>query len=155
MLNIIKSHYKRFSRFTLVGILNTAIDFTVFSILLYWLGVYYLIAHFLAFLVANANSFIFNALWTFKNLKKDQLARQIVRFFTISLMGLALSTIVLKITSDWFITNLPQVTYPYICGKVIATVVSMIWNYCGSWLFVFNEGKEEGEEEGREEGGDS
>tara|TARA_R110001592_G_scaffold16881_18_gene71787 strand:- start:5211 stop:5615 length:405 start_codon:yes stop_codon:yes gene_type:complete len=130
MRDIVKSHYKSFSKFTVVGVVNTLIDFTVFFILHNMFGVMFIIAHVAAFFVALTNSFYFNAIWTFKNLKRDQLVKQILSFVAIGVIGLVLSTATI------FIAN--QFMWVYF-AKLVAMVVSFLWNYIGSWLFVFKE----------------
>lgn len=132
-----KSHYKRIGKFAVVGVLNTLVDFAVFSLLFYVYGMYYVWAHVCAFLVANGNSFILNSLWTFKALRRDAFFRQIFVFFLISLGGLGVSTLVLYSLVGIFAIFLPSLWYPHLFGKVIASGASMVWNYIGSWLFVF------------------
>ena len=130
MLDILKSHYKSLGKFTIVGIVNTAIDFSVFYILHDIYDVYFVAAHVCAFFIAVVNSFIFNALWTFKNLKRDQLVRQVFVFVVIGLIGLGLSTCSIYVASMYI------GIYP---AKILATLVSFVWNYTGSWLFVFKD----------------
>lgn len=132
-----KSHYKRFGKFAVVGVLNTAIDFAVFAALFYGFGVYYVFSHIFAFLVANANSFALNSVWTFKALRRDAWWRQAGVFFVISLCGLGLSTLALYLAVGAFALLVPGLWLPHVWGKVIASGVSMVWNYIGSWLFVF------------------
>lgn len=129
MIDIFKSHYKNLSKFTVVGAVNTVIDFSVFAILHELLGVDVVLAHVLAFFVALANSFYFNAIWTFKNLKTDQLYRQIFTFIVIGLIGLFLSTLTV-----YFLKDFLEHTY---LAKICAMFVSFAWNYIGSWIFVF------------------
>ncbi len=130
MRDIVRSHYKSFSKFSVVGAFNTVIDFSVFFILNDIVGIGFIFAHICAFFVALANSFVFNALWTFKNLKRDQLVKQISAFIVIGLIGLMLSTLTIYIAGLY--TNV------YI-AKVLAMFVSFSWNYIGSWLFVFKD----------------
>ncbi len=130
MRDILKSHYKSFSKFTVVGAINTVIDFGIFFILHDIFAVMFVVAHISAFFVALANSFYFNAIWTFKNLKKDQLIRQITSFVIIGLIGLLLSTLTIYFAN--------QFMWVYF-AKVLAMGVSFVWNYVGSWLFVFKD----------------
>lgn len=130
MRALLKSHYKSFSRFGFVGTLNTALDFFVFFVLYNIFGIWFIVAHLLAFGIALANSFLFNALWTFKNLKRDQLVTQVSTFILIGLIGLVFSTIVIYLAQKFMWVYL---------AKILAMLVSLIWNYVGSWLFVFKD----------------
>jgi len=128
MLEIIRNHYKQFRKFSTVGLVNTVIDFGVFFVFNDVFGVGFIIAHILAFFAALGNSFFLNAIWTFQSLKRDQLRRQMTVFALVGFVGLVLSTI--TIYAVQFYAHL------YI-AKLCAMFVSMLWNYIGSYLFVF------------------
>lgn len=130
------SHYKYISRFSLVGLLNTALDFFVFFLLFTIFGFGGVISHLMAFCVALANSFILNAKWTFQNLKRDQLFRQVLTFVLIGFSGLVVSTVTLAFLSP-IVT-----TYP---AKIIAIGASLIVNYLGSALIVFKKDDDNGD----------
>jgi len=130
MRDIVKSHYKSFSKFTVVGLVNTLIDFFIFYILHDLFDVMFVYAHITAFFIALTNSFYFNAIWTFKNLKRDQLVKQITSFVAVGFSGLILSTLTIYFAN--------QFMWVYF-AKILAMGVSLIWNYVGSWLFVFKE----------------
>ncbi len=130
MKEIVKRHYKTFRRFSAVGAINTVIDFAVFFFLYNWFGVPILVAHVLAFFTAMANSFIMNALWTFKKLKREQLVEQVSSFFILSLMGLVLSSLAIYIASFYM---------HGVLAKVLAVFVSFAWNYVGCKFVVFKD----------------
>lgn len=128
MLHSFQLHFDRFRRFSVVGVLNTAIDFCIFSLLHYGFGIPYIIAHIFGFLFAVGNSFLCNSLWTFKNLRKDKWVTQVIKFLIVGGIGLLLSTLTIYIAAKFM---------PVIVAKIIASGISMAWNYLGSWLFVF------------------
>ncbi len=129
MIDVIKSHYKSVGKFGVVGIANTALDFLVYYILNHFFGFYFILAHVCSFFVAATNSFFLNALWTFKNLKRDQIFKQISRFLVIAIVGLGISTLT--------ITFAEQIVENIYIAKVFATGATFAWNYVGSFLFVF------------------
>ena len=55
------------SRFSIVGILNTLIDFVTFTIFNSWFGISYTISQIAGYSVGVVNSFIFNKNWTFED----------------------------------------------------------------------------------------
>jgi len=61
------------------------------------------VAHVGAFFIAWTNSFVFNALWTFEDLKKGQVLRQVFAFLIVGLIGLGLSTLTIYIVG-YFVT---------------------------------------------------
>ena len=143
MLDVLKSHYKnhqkQLSKFTIVGLVNTVIDFALFSVFYNFFGVYYTIAHICAFFVAWVNSFIFNALWTFKNLKRDQLVKQVLSFFIVGIIGLVLSTLTIQFVGSGVSLYLENQDVAIYGAKILAMFVSFAWNYLGSALFVFKD----------------
>ncbi len=137
MLKMFKSHHKRFFRFACVGVLNTGLDLLVFSICFYLFGFHYLLAHIFGFLLANANSYYWNSSWTFDQQKQEFVLGKATVFFIVSLVGLILSSIALHF---FIIITAPFISvsyYPHLWGKLFASAVSLVWNYYGSWVFVF------------------
>ncbi len=128
MIDFFKCHYKRFSKFSTVGVINTIIDFSVFYILYEYFGFYYLFAHIFAFLIAVINSFIINAIWTFKALNFKQVIRQVSLFIIVSVFGLCISSLVIYIAQGYMNIYL---------AKILAAISALSWNYLGSFLFVF------------------
>ncbi len=95
-----------FAKFAMVGLLNTAIDFCIFYILINYTylnhenGVIYLaLAHIISFCVAVINSYVLNKYWTFKSTDKD-VSVQFSKFMGVSIVGLILSTAILHITGN-------------------------------------------------------
>lgn len=86
--NRIKNTLWQFSRFLTVGVGNALVDFIVYIFLtrsfIYWQE-HYLLANFLAFLIANFNSFYWNRRWTFK-VKHGKIWRQYFEFLSTSLV---------------------------------------------------------------------
>lgn len=115
-------------KFTLVGVLNTLIDFSVFYVLHSVFGVYFLFSHISGFLIALCNGFYFNATWTFRKLDKKNWQRQAASYFVIGVIGLGLTTLTVYIGSLF--------VWVY-WAKLLATGVSFFWNYMASSLFVF------------------
>lgn len=139
MLKLLQSHYKRFMRFACVGVLNTGLDILIFSIFFYGLGLHYLLAHCFGFLFANANSFLLNFLWTFDKKTEGPLYKKFTVFFMVSVVGLMISSAALHL---FVVVASPVISlslYPHLWGKVFASGIALIWNYFGSWIFVFKD----------------
>lgn len=91
----LKSGGKRFSKFTLVGFFNFAVDIGVLNLFL-WLAPTrepYLLAIYngVALVAANANSYVWNALWTFRG-RAERGPRQRVLFVAQALFGVAVGS---------------------------------------------------------------
>jgi putative flippase GtrA len=91
----LKSGGKRFSKFTVVGFSNFAVDI-IFLNLFLWLAPTrepYLLAFYngVAILAANANSYVWNTLWTFRG-RAERGLRQRVLFALQALFGAAVAS---------------------------------------------------------------
>lgn len=130
MLQTLRNHYKQISRFSIVGVMNTLIDFSIFSLCFYILGFHVVVANICAVCLAIINSFLWNSFWTFKGFKKGRIKSQIFRFFLIALIGMVISTLIVYALEPYI---------PALLAKALAVVVTLGWNYCASWVWVFKE----------------
>ncbi|QSZ27048.1 GtrA family protein [Aceticella autotrophica] len=121
-----KDEIIQFIKFNIVGVVNTLVDFSVFT-LLNFLGVYCMIAQVISYSCGVINSFIMNKNWTFE--AKGRLkGSDVIKFVLTNIVSLAVSLFVLYVLKDYF-----GVMY----GKIIATVVSMTVNFMGNKFWVF------------------
>lgn len=128
-----------FLRFSVVGAINTGIDFTVFAILFGW-GISLLPAHALSYSCGILNSFFLNRKWTFKEKGTSQSlrgsarrqGRQLVRFIVLNLFSLTTTYGLLV----WFHYNWG---WPMLLSRLMAVVFSLAINFLGSRLWVFRQ----------------
>jgi putative flippase GtrA len=119
------------SRFAIVGAFNTAVDFAIFSALVYGMGLAPAPSNVISYSAGVIVSFFLNRSWTFTTTGYGQrVPRQFATFLVVNAVGIALSTIIVLIAS--------QMTTPLV-AKFGAIIVTSIWNYCGSWRFVFRD----------------
>ena len=119
------------TKFGVVGLLNTAVDFVVFLLLTRAAGLAPELSKVISYSAGVVNSYIFNSRWTFKKESQDSL-NQKVRFFTVSLIGCAVGTGVVKLCVDVF----GWVDWLSNAASICVTVGI---NFVGSKLFVFRE----------------
>ena len=118
-------------KFGLVGVLNTLIDYVVYSLLLLipFVREHYVIAQVVGYSAGLANSLYCNKSWTFA--QKERISRaQLMTFLAVNLAALGVSTAVLVGTQEWLGLN------PYV-GKIVATIFSMTVNFLGNKVMVF------------------
>lgn len=123
----------QFFRFNLIGLLNTAIDFVLFTLFI-WLGVYYLLAQILAYGAGMANSFLLNNRYTFN---KDQAAvpgtsewKKRLRFAAWNGIVLGISLLLLAALTKLF-------SMDDVLAKAVVTIVTVGINFYGSRKWVF------------------
>ena len=137
-----KKTINQFSKFVVIGFMNTAIDFTILNFLMWWTGIYsgalIILLNMVSFSIAVFNSYFWNKYWTFKDLDKIE-AKEFSQFILVTLIGLAInSSIVYGITtlvSPMFGIS-PELWANL--AKVAAIGFSLIWNFIGYKFIVFN-----------------
>lgn len=113
-------------RFVIVGVLNTAIDVALLFLLTY-LGVELWLANICSTSVALLFSFVVNRSFTFKS--TGNALRQLVPFLAVTLIGLWILQPLVLLGVTGLLNGLWGEYEGLFVGKMLATVVSMTWNY--------------------------
>lgn len=118
-------------KFGLVGVINTLVDYGVYTLLLFipFFKENYVLAQVLGYSAGLINSLVLNKRWTFSQ-REPMTKGQLASFLLVNLVALAVSTGILVLTQE----NLQLNRY---AGKIIATVGSMAVNFLGNKLLVF------------------
>jgi len=115
-------------KFCVVGGLNTAIDFFVFSFLSY-LGVYYIIAQCVSYGCGVLNSYLLNRTWTFQQ-QGNRGKYEFLKFTALNVFTLIVTSFLLTLFHYKFSIPLPY-------SKVLVTIVSVGLNYIGTRFWIF------------------
>jgi len=115
--------FKQFVKFSIVGVIGTAIDFGVLNlgVISFEWNVY--LAATLAFILAASNNFVMNKYWTFlEKSKGNRLFGQYFQYLLVSAGGLLLNLgimyALIEGTGLW-----------YNWAKVFATALVIMWNF--------------------------
>lgn len=122
---------KHLTRFSFVGVINTLIDFFVFSMLQGVFGVSYVLSQFLGYSCGIVNSFILNKNWTFKkgNAEKKTV-KELIEFVSVNVVTLALTMILINYLTKDLEVNV------YV-AKIIVTILAQISNFLLYKLWIF------------------
>ncbi len=82
--------FAQFIKFSLVGVLNTAIHYGIFYVTYTYMGLYHLLASTLGFCVAVTNSYLINKHWTFKT-RGANVHREFAKFIIVNLITLSIN----------------------------------------------------------------
>ncbi|AKA70759.1 GtrA family protein [Clostridium scatologenes] len=124
--------FKCLSRFSLVGISNTIIDFIIFTIFQGLIGVNYTISQVLGYSFGVVNSFIFNKKWTFQGGKSNKkIYNELFQFIIVNIISLAITVIFMKLLVKDFRLNV------YL-AKILVTFIAQITNFIAYKLWIFN-----------------
>lgn len=129
-----RADFVQFLKFNAVGVLNTLVDFAVFT-LLNGLGLFYTAAQVISYSAGTANSFIWNKKVTFRETEAARGEgfdrKQLLRFIVLNLFVMGLSIALIHLLTD-------TLGIQVLLSKVVVTFVTVIINFFGSrkWVFV-------------------
>ncbi len=116
-------------RFAIVGASGYAVNLILYALLVRVLGVEYLVAETVAWIVAAANNFVWNRHWTFKA-GAGQVHGQAARFFIVTLVALGVNLLVLRILVQ-------SAGMDKVLAEVLALAASTPLNFLGNKLWSF------------------
>ncbi|OGE81368.1 MAG: hypothetical protein A3H72_03750 [Candidatus Doudnabacteria bacterium RIFCSPLOWO2_02_FULL_48_8] len=132
----------QFIRFAIIGGLNTAIDFALLNLLSWATGIYegnwIILLNTISFSVAVINSYILNKRWAFGDQGSGEGGRKFTLFLAVSIVGAVINTAVVRVVSTNIdpMFGLSQELWLNV-GKVLATGLSLVWNFIGYKILVF------------------
>lgn len=128
LIKTYKEPIAQFVKFNLVGIINTAVDFVIFTLLTFS-GLHHLISQIISYSCGMVNSYLLNKSWTFKHKKKSS-GREAVKFIVVNIIALSIALLFLYIFRDLMGMHV-------LLSKVFATGFSVVVNFVGNKFWVF------------------
>lgn len=110
------------AKFTIAGVLNTAIDWGIFFSLYNIFGWNPVLSQAISFTVATIISFFINTVWVFNTTRKKTKQRLIAEFFVLNLIALGITTALIYLFIDIMHMN-------ELLAKILTTVITMVYNY--------------------------
>ena len=133
--------FRQIVRFGEIGVLNTFIDFGVLNLLIWITGITGGMAiaplNAASFICATTNSYFWNRVWTFGK-KESATGKEFTQFLIISGIGIVINTGIIVIGTSLIspLFGLSPAAWTNVM-KMIATFISMVWNFLGYKLWVF------------------
>lgn len=116
-------------RFGIVGAVCFVVDFVVLYVLKEFAGFHVLLAAAISFTVSVILNYVLSIYFVFDVDKKKNPRRNFILFIIFSVIGLALTELLMKIGIDFLSIN-------YMLVKVAATVIVMVYNFVTRKLFI-------------------
>ena len=117
------------AKFGVVGLSGYVVNLVVYAFLLKQVGLHYLVAASVSFLVAATNNYVWNRLWTFRH-QRGHVAYQGLRFLVVAVLAYGANLLVL--------TGLVEVVgVDKIVAQAIAIVLVTPLNFIGNKLWSF------------------
>ena len=124
------NHIFKITKFSIVGVISTVIDFALFCIFVYFFQWDIIISHLAAFLIALMNSYFLNKHFTFGDRDIAYNMKLFGKFILFNSIGAIISTIAILILIKYI---------HIILAKVMAATLSLLWNYISSYFFIFTD----------------
>jgi dolichol-phosphate mannosyltransferase len=118
-------------KFCLVGVTGYVVNLAVFTLLVSGLDLHYLLAATCSFLVAVANNYTWNRLWTFRH-QRGHYGYQGMRFLLVSTSALGANLLVLHALVTAGLAEVP--------AQAIAIIAVTPLNFVGNKLWSFRRG---------------
>lgn len=139
LLHLMKAsgELKRIFRFCTVGAVGVGINEGLLWLLTEKLGLYYVTSSIFGIGSATLSNFIWNELWTFKDLRKRgaiNIVTRALRFNAVRLTGLSINLMILFLLTEFLGIH-------YLISNFIAVIIATFWNYITSLNLVWRESK--------------
>src|SRR5262245_19861217 len=121
-------NWVQLAKFCVVGAVGYAVNLAVFTLLVRGADVHYLPAAVCSFVVAVANNYTWNRLWTFRG-QRGHIAYQGIRFLIVSVCALGANLLVLR--------GLVGAGLDEIAAQAIAIILVTPLNFLGNKLWSF------------------
>lgn len=128
MVEKLKTLFIQAFKFGIVGVISTLIDFGLLAIFVAC-GMYYMVAAALAFSISLIFNYLCSMRFVFKGRSDISKKREIIVFAILSIIGLGINELLLKIFYGNMGMNL-------MLAKAFATVFVMVWNFVSRKIFV-------------------
>jgi len=123
-----RSNWEQLGKFCAVGATGYVVNLAVYTILLKWVGLHYIPAAVGSFLVAVANNYTLNRVWTFR-VERGHVGAQGWRFLVVSTVSLLANLVVLHLMVTGGVGE--------IAAQAVAIVLVTPLNFVGNKLWSF------------------
>lgn len=120
----------KFLKFGVVGASGVLVDFGITYLFKEIFKIPKFISNAIGFCVAASSNYLLNRVWTFES-HNPNVGFEYLRFFLVSLIGLAINTLIL-----WLLHQ--KLKWNFWFSKLCAIAVVTVWNFIMNLLFTFN-----------------
>lgn len=120
----------KFLKFGTVGLSGVLVDFGITYTCKEIIKIPKYVSNAIGFTVAAIWNYIFNRIWTFQS-HDPEITYEFLRFFSVSLIGLGINTLILWLLVSKFKMN-------FYVSKLFAIGTVMIWNFIVNLLVTFH-----------------
>jgi putative flippase GtrA len=119
----------KFLKFGLVGGSGVIVDFFFTWLFKEKFKVQKYVANAIGFAIAASTNWFLNRIWTFES-RNPEMLTEYTEFLVVSLIGLAINSLVL-----WILTD--KLKFNFYISKLGAIAVTTVWNFFANYLYTF------------------
>lgn len=137
---------KQFTKFGLVGVINTVIDFSVLNFLIFIFGLSagsynYIVFKMISFMVAVTNSYFMNKYFVFNSKQEKPKYKEFITFLNVSAVGIVINFLI-AFLFFWISSRLYNSSGSTLAvanvGAILGSLSVFVWNFFGYKFFVFS-----------------
>ena len=117
-----------------VGGIATVVDMGVYALVLEAFGAGVVVANVAGFILGLITNYLISILWVFKKHNMN-LAKEFAVFSIIGIIGLVINTVIVSLLSNAW--NAEEVRIMYYVAKIIATFITLIWNFAARKVILY------------------
>lgn len=119
----------KFIKFGMVGFTGLFVDFGFTFVCKEWLKIPKYISNAIGFILAATSNYYLNRVWTFHS-ENPQIMLEFGQFFSISIVGLLLNTLVLYVL-------VAKYKWKFYLSKLFAIAAATLWNFFANYWITF------------------
>jgi putative flippase GtrA len=137
-----KPFFEPFSKFVMIGFLNSGIDFAIFNLLIYLTGKAsgpdIVLFKSISFIIALINSYAWNKYWVFETRQASEQTREFFSYVVVTVIGFVINVGIVALIANTIEPplGLSQIGWDNIAAA-IATIANLLSNYLGYHFIVF------------------
>jgi putative flippase GtrA len=132
-------NFIRFAKFCAVGMSGTVVDFGILTALKELAHMPTLPANIISFSTAMVNNFIWNYLWTFRDIRGKKISLVFIQFAVISIIGLGLNSAIVVLLEHPLNFLFTRPNTGYLAAKFLATIAVLLWNFFANRFWTFRQ----------------
>lgn len=119
--------HRQIVKFLIAGGTSTTIDIFLFTMLTYWVGLWYITSSISSFVIAFGVSFGLQKFWTFRDKNTEKIMTQTYLYFIVAIINLGISTFLIYLFVDYI--HIHKFFSKVIANIIIATESFFVYRY--------------------------
>jgi putative flippase GtrA len=138
----------RFLKFAFVGVTGTVVDFGIMNLMRLVFNVPLVWAQAISFTLAVFNNFLWNRYWTYPDSRSKAAHHQLIQFFLINLVGIAVRTPLIPWLNKLILNSLERFDFNLPLSNIVISqnlalaiviAIVMLWNFFANRYWTYSD----------------